>query len=40
MNNTYFKLINNLEQLNLCEMKNLLEDVVDRVHNGKIDYVT
>lgn len=38
MNNTYFKLINNLEQLNLCEMKNLLEDVVDRVHNGKINF--
>ena len=33
MNNQYFKLINNLDTLGLIEIKNSIDNVIERVNN-------
>ena len=38
MNNIYFKLTNNLENLGLKEIRNLLDNSIDRVNKGEIDF--
>src|SRR5574344_932302 len=38
MNNTYFKLNNNLQTLGLTEIKNSLDNIIERVNSNDIDF--
>lgn len=38
MNNQYFKLTNNLETLKLSEIRNSLDNVIERVNKGEINF--
>ena len=38
MNNQYFKLINNLDTLGLIEIKNSIDNVIERVNNEELNF--
>ena len=38
MNNYYYKLVNNLDNLGLNEIKNSLESITNQVNSGEIDF--
>lgn len=40
MNNQYFKLINNLDTLGLIEIKNSIDNVIERVNNEELNLQT
>lgn len=39
MNNKYFKLINNLDTLGLIEIKNSIDNVIERVNNEELNFI-
>lgn len=39
MNNQYFKLINNLDTLGLIEIKNSIDNVIERVNNEELNFI-